>query len=1160
MAVMNKKTLLEYLSTKTYAADWGAVFAFDRTVINETLAREFVYNSENFGFYPPFSESFTAEDGIYQISNLQFGVPEISFRESKLGSQRIILRVPVTAGEMSLVIDSAISPSYLSSMRRFDTGHGYWIEFTLSVGQESGEIDYRGRLVINLSEGSLTTNLPNSRQLIEPLTLYFSRIGNTSGKLVLGHVDISSNDPLAPKSFFMSAQRAPENGEDEGALLVFMQLNANNDPGTLPIEGSDFPYLIPNDSNNGVSLYHSTCLISERLLDLVSDNDVSLLSKAFFQDGFTFDPESMTGIVPRDKVYFGKIATSDAIISPVSVEVGGQKDVQFTLRRKDGTTINNVEWNARSLYLPTYSGVITDAGKYTSADVSSIAGSALPVAISATWTDNAVKKTRSANVLVRNSILSVEPQISVSNADQKVILTVSDTSASALSWSITPEGMGTITKGDTPGQYIYTSPSAVQSEPVSYVTVSAKRSDGVSASANIILINSRITSELSPAYIPSYSFNEALVFTATDYQEGDQCRWMLFGEGEIVESEEGEAGSQITYIPPGFATNPCSVIVLTLVYGGRAMIGYSVINHSLKFSSLPTWNDLTSFTVKVLGSPHAYSNGYQQIPVLITVETTPVNVGGSQLTIPLSDAELSTMVLVDRISNQKVSFLHHSLEGIAERDTVSWAMSRRKNRFRYSTLQRSESTSGDVSYPKAEGAIRYVEAYIHFKGEELREREFYAQFTSSSNAVWSSIDKNWSPASISLNTSRVPVYPRENYSFTRTRVEQFPSIDPIGDDIFSYYLKSVDYWELKCMKDTVVLVPFLTVKTEDNSSTIRWESDKLRETFFSYTGTCLMPGRLADGVSVPDGLTFDSNLYLLNKKQGRSISTGFPGNKKPDAGNLCISLHRTDEMPYWYDKMSGNVHEHFRLHLDPDVKYSIVDEDGNRHYLSVGFPAPTLLDNRNYLEFSIIPQANVSSQEDKSNVGATQGGGVPDVVCNVTGSAGDTYQISVRITPALQSNNNAVNIDVCPLGSPLPAAPDASGNIVFYDEQNKPGTFPVPASGTKKSWDLKESDTPFVTDTARKFDYGNIPSATLITLYDERPDGDNNYTIKLRTTRQPTSLDLGDLLQMSVFGTYAPGDIIRPGMQLIEVIKTIANPNYFDSLSYISIDASADAE
>ncbi|MNG10205.1 hypothetical protein D3C84_936610 [compost metagenome] len=147
---------------------------------------------------------------------------------------------------------------------------------------------------------------------------------------------------------------------------------------------------------------------------------------------------------------------------------------------------------------------------------------------------------------------------------------------------------------------------------------------------------------------------------------------------------------------------------------------------------------------------------------------------------------------------------------------------------------------------------------------------------------------------------------------------------------------------------------FATLLIEQNISTIQWESELLAETYFSHTGYAFNPANYENSDSpVPKGVSFDLYLRNLMKEKRKLLKTSFEGHAQPSPGQLIVSLYRTDDMEYWYDGLAnGNVHRLYRKLLDPGIVFVMLDEDGNRHRLLIGFAPPTTADSRNRLVLS----------------------------------------------------------------------------------------------------------------------------------------------------------------------------------------------------------------
>jgi hypothetical protein len=132
---------------------------------------------------------------------------------------------------------------------------------------------------------------------------------------------------------------------------------------------------------------------------------------------------------------------------------------------------------------------------------------------------------------------------------------------------------------------------------------------------------------------------------------------------------------------------------------------------------------------------------------------------------------------------------------------------------------------------------------------------------------------------------------------------------------------------------------------------VRWESEQLNETYFSYLAYAFNP---VSGES-PTQLTLDGRLLAMAKELNyHGLKADFVDHKGPGKGQLMISLHRVPDMPYWHDaKGKGSIHRQYRSTLDAPLQVELFDEDGNLHRLRIDFKGRTVADNRNLLELNV---------------------------------------------------------------------------------------------------------------------------------------------------------------------------------------------------------------
>jgi len=493
---------------------------------------------------------------------------------------------------------------------------------------------------------------------------------------------------------------------------------------------------------------------------------------------------------------------------------------------------------------------------------------------------------------------------------------------------------------------IYTPPADL-SEPL--VTQPIKVTDSLTKEiieATIVLIKSAHTLPVDPPYIAAISASTPIQLYA-DLEPID-AQWTVIGEGEV----DGNG----LFMPPAQPTTRTSVVRCSYLVNGIARAsGFCIIQLSEQIQPEPHWKELTEFSIAAVeGANRCFSNGFQQIPVRITIETASVSIGGQNVYIPISDAELSTLRLVDKFSNTPVPFIPVAQEGIEYGSTVTGAVSKKRNRFKLYPTPAAQPPVLPPPAPKNNG-VRYRELWIHLAAEGSR--TFYAQFDSPQGTQNSTDSINGSPE-VTVQGIRPATPALTNYVFERDRVWKDPdgrdgppdNMYPEGD-FFSYYRQSIDYWRLSYLRLGTYPVLFSTLLVEKNISTIQWESELMDETYFSYTGYAFNPANYENSDSpAPENLSVDPYFWGLVRGYSKKLDNSFIKDKQPSPGELIVSLHRTDDMKFWHDGMAnGDKRKLYRQHLDEGVKFVMLDEEGNRHSLLCAFESPTRRDSRNKL-------------------------------------------------------------------------------------------------------------------------------------------------------------------------------------------------------------------
>lgn len=950
--------LLARMRSESVALGWGAVAAFGRAQLNRLLEEQYLSWLNDSRFIPPMTGFLYVNPDrteSVQLDSLLLGKPVLSFASATLDRSRVTVTMNLIGGTYTAMSTPVTGVPRLLSHFSIAEDMGFRIEMHIDLGQIEGEVDKRGRVTLDLAgDPKLKCNLGEfpavQNKIAEFIQGFLAALPDDRRLFQLGLFDFSGYNPLSPTGFYIRTQKAPGSGDSgEGAVLLFIRLKARDENGQgLPTEGSNFPFLIPDDKDGaGQPLYSASLVINQQWLELVDETQLDVLKNLLFPGDNFFVETAQGRHTPFDMLILGnvKAAAEHVAVEPPFVSMRGSKTQQFTARRSNGSAVT-ADWTVTNLINPLSVGTITPrGGLYSSPAATRIGRERQPVMVTATYTVDGRQRSSSAMVLGVFESMSVSPRVcasGVGSSVEKIPVRVTTVTGGDLVWPTLAPVQGTLTVVNN-NLAMYT-PPLTQTEPLQLVRIKVQdRSSREEIEANIVLLGSGHDLQVDPPFVPAIT-QSGSVYLHIDDALKPYATWFVHGEGEV--SAEG------MFTAPAFTTSRISVVRCDLTIGGSVfMRGYSVIQLAEQQEEELRWTELQNFDIKLSGNVGScYANGRQQVPVLVKVETKPVRVDGRDVYIPVSDADLATLYLVDKESGAELPFIPVGEEGINR--PLTWAVSKKRNRFRlYSPTALQEGTSS-LPEPQNNGT-RYRELYVHMLFEGTR--RFIARFRSN-GATWSSNDQANGDFEVEINGVLPSAPTFAEYGLERKRVAQDPGGHDEGDDQFSYYRWSTDYWRLSYRRLNTYPVRFMTLQIEKNISTIQWESELLDETYCSYTGYAFYPASsLNSDAPAPEGLSFDLYLRNLLKELGKSLSYDFEGDARPSPGELIVSLHRKDDIKFWYDGMAGdNEHRRYRALLDPSILFVLLDEDGNRHRLQIGFAPPDTLDSRNRLE--LLPQ------------------------------------------------------------------------------------------------------------------------------------------------------------------------------------------------------------
>lgn len=959
MSTNSLQTLLTKMKQVDVMFGWGAISVFGRQQLNRLLAQQFVEGLHAFRIITPLNSQFYLDDlrtESVKLERVMLGQPRISFGSASLGGSTATLTLNLIAGKYTTMSHPPGAPEVLISSFDLSESLGYTLQMEIDLAPLVGEVDCRGRVTIDLAAGrdprcNLASETPVQRKIGLELQMHLQNQPGNTRTYELSLLDFNGYNPLSPVAFHIRTQPAPGDDPDDGAVVVFIRLKGKDENGSLPLPGSDFPYLIPDDRKGSEALYSASLVLAADLVDWADEAQLDVLKNLLFPGQNVFDEVVDGRHQPRDLLVLGNIrlAPEAATLEPMFTGVKPGTTQQFVARRGNGSVIGNAQWSVSCLDSPLSAGSISQSGVYTAPSLDRIGKDFLPTVVTARYLENGHEQVASAMLFSRFEGMSISPRAATASVGRiaPVSLKASSLMGGALEWRLLEPKLGELTVL-ADGQASYTAP-ATTPERITLQKIECKDTlSGEIIESAIVLVRELVAVRIYPPFVPSIAASSQLHFTTDEPPE--DFRWRVIGEGSI--DEYG------VFTPPAVATSLISVVVGEVMRSGGELVraqGLAVVQLSERQEDPPRWENLAAFTLTPKGGlTQCYANGLQQIPLMIKIETKPNSDG---LHIPVSDVELSTLRLVDKFTDNYLPIIDNAQEGIEHGSPDKWAMHERSNRFNlYSPTGQATPAREPLPSPQNSGT-RYREVYVHMAIQGAH--TFYAQFTGDDNVEYDSKDIVIENHEVELTGVKVPTPdpvsgPGRDYDLVRKRAFNGPGHTE-GEDQFSFYMSSVDYWHLSYRRLGTYLIPFATLKIEQNVSTIQWESEQIDETSFSYTGYGFYPTRFANSDAPPAQLSFDPYFKAFVKQVDASpIRSAFEPGMGPAPGELIVSLHRDSNTPFWDDDMAGgNKNKLYRALLDPPVTYVLLDAEGNRHRLQIGFAPPTLPDSRNTLLLNV---------------------------------------------------------------------------------------------------------------------------------------------------------------------------------------------------------------
>lgn len=120
-SVPSESELLEWMKIKSRTHGWDAWLSYDRTVLNESLWRDYIERVDEHPFAAPFSGKVEVSEGrVWEnLYSVRLGPPQISFEQSRFSSSRVTFTARAISGTQLTVETTQGSAKYISRIGEY---------------------------------------------------------------------------------------------------------------------------------------------------------------------------------------------------------------------------------------------------------------------------------------------------------------------------------------------------------------------------------------------------------------------------------------------------------------------------------------------------------------------------------------------------------------------------------------------------------------------------------------------------------------------------------------------------------------------------------------------------------------------------------------------------------------------------------------------------------------------------------------------------------------------------------------------------------------------------------------------------------------------------------------------------------------------------------
>lgn len=250
----SEQELLEWMKIKPRTYGWDAWLCYDRTVLNQSLWRDYMERSDIHPFAAPFSDRvIITENSVWEfLYSVKLGAPQLSFEQSSINSPRVTMNARAWSGRQLTVTAVQGGARHITSIAEYSPLQGPRLVADAFIDDEDGAASAARQVRMDLSMAEKCQfSFPGSyQQQVKGGTAFHDLIKalpETSHHCllnVLGEWDDGAMVPETVRPRPLPVLDAEDNPTGDGAVVVMVACTGSDVGGHPDVDG-DWKYPIP---------------------------------------------------------------------------------------------------------------------------------------------------------------------------------------------------------------------------------------------------------------------------------------------------------------------------------------------------------------------------------------------------------------------------------------------------------------------------------------------------------------------------------------------------------------------------------------------------------------------------------------------------------------------------------------------------------------------------------------------------------------------------------------------------------------------------------------------------------------------------------------------------------------------------------------------------